>query len=516
MEELKAHTLLTPNIRLLRPLGEGGMGSVWVAQHLALNAEVVVKLMGRHIAERPDAAARFAREASSAAAIRSPHVVQVFDYGVTEGGTPYIVMELLDGKDLGKWLAVHRKMEPRAVVTLVLQMAKALTKAHKAGVVHRDIKPENIFLCETEGGELFVKLLDFGTAKAQDTQIETPIAAADGDEPVRPATNPGELLGTPWYMSPEQIVRAAEVDARADVWSLGVVVFELLTGHKPFDGATVGAIALAVHTTSPKVTELAPDLPPAVDAWFAKACAREPDERFPGAREAAVAFVEAITGAPPMEESLPLAAPESSMEPRFPEAKPFVREEPFVAEKLTATLPHPREARRPVMIATTVVIGAALAVMAGVILRSPDNPEEPATQATTNAATTPNAAPAKKEEAKKEEAAQPASTTQVAKVEHPAPPPPPDPKTIRRASGHNAAPTPKKPPPLPAATTTAAASAAPAAAPAAKPAATTAGPDDDLARLANIPSPSAPPPPPQPSAAPAPPPPAPPPQLPPE
>jgi eukaryotic-like serine/threonine-protein kinase len=467
------------------------MGKVWLAQHLALNAEVVVKLMGEHVADRPDAAARFAREASSAAAIRSPHVVQVFDYGVTEKGTPFIVMELLEGRDLGAWLAVHRKMEPRAVVTLVLQMAKALAKAHRAGVIHRDIKPENIFLCETDGGELFVKLLDFGTAKALDDQQPTAIPTGESfdDVEARPKTNPGELLGTPWYMSPEQIVRAAEVDARADVWSLGVVVFEALTGVKPFDGATVGAIALAVHTTSPKVTDFAPELSPAVDAWFARACARDPNERFSGAREAAVAFVEAITGAPPMEESVPLNAPESVMEPHFPEAKPFQREAPFVAEKLAATLPHPREARRPVMVATTIVIGAALAVMAAVVLRTPPKSAEPAPATTTHAATThaattaPPSAPTTTPAATATATAspEPAATTPatVAKVEHPSAPPPPDPRTLRRASGRSSAPTPKKPngaapPPLPGPTAAPAKTAQPA------------GVDDDLARLSNI------------------------------
>jgi serine/threonine-protein kinase len=170
-------------------------------------------------------------------------------------------------------------MTPRDVAALVSQIAKGLGKAHQVGVIHRDIKPENIFLCDGEGGEMFVKLLDFGIAK-RPARIESS------------ATTTGAVIGTPYYMSPEQIV-GEELDARTDIWSLGVVVFEALTGQRPFDGATVGAITLALHTTKPRITALVPELPPALDAWFATACARSPKDRFPTAREAAQALTEA-------------------------------------------------------------------------------------------------------------------------------------------------------------------------------------------------------------------------------
>ncbi|HVH46880.1 MAG TPA: serine/threonine-protein kinase, partial [Labilithrix sp.] len=193
--QLQAGDKITEAVRLVRPLAEGGMGRVWIAEHLGLHAEVVVKLMAPEMAARSDGAERFAREAAIAAAIKSPHVVQVFDHGVTastaDEGTPYIVMELLEGKDLGDHLAAHGRMDPKDVVALVVQIGKALSKAHKAGIVHRDIKPDNIFLCETEGGEIFVKLLDFGTAR-RDTQASSR------------TTVPGQIMGTPYYMSPEQ------------------------------------------------------------------------------------------------------------------------------------------------------------------------------------------------------------------------------------------------------------------------------------------------------------------------
>jgi serine/threonine-protein kinase len=257
------------------------MGTVWIAEHLVLETHVVVKLMTKQVAGHPEGATRFAREAAIAAAVKSPHVVQVFDSGVTADGVAYIVMELLEGRDLGADLVTNGRMEPAEVAVVVAQLVKALATAHRVGVVHRDIKPENVFLCDVEPGEIFVKLLDFGTAK---------------DEQRAPyATVTGQLLGTPYYMSPEQLL-GGEIDARADIWSLGVLAFEALTGTRPFEGATVGAITLAIHTQSPRMTDVVPGLPPALDQWFARACARDPAERFPTVRMAGEAFADALKG----------------------------------------------------------------------------------------------------------------------------------------------------------------------------------------------------------------------------
>ncbi len=282
MSELQPGTLVTKAVRLLRPLGQGGMGKVWVADHLGLRTQVVVKFIAKETAAKAEAIERFEREAAAAAAVKSPHVVQVFDHGVTDDGVPYIVMELLEGRDLAAHLEAHGKMAPADVAAIVAQVAKALGKAHQVGVIHRDIKPENVFLCDGEGGELFVKLLDFGIAKSEQRATA--------------ATTTGQVVGTPFYMSPEQIV-GKKIDARTDIWSLGVVAFEALTGKRPFEGETIGAVTLAIHTTSPKPSTLAPELPPEVDAWFEKACAREPSARFATAREAASALLAAV-GAP--------------------------------------------------------------------------------------------------------------------------------------------------------------------------------------------------------------------------
>src|SRR5258708_23979812 len=159
--------LVTSNVRLVRPLGQGGMGSVWVAEHLSLKTHVVVKVMARELADSKEALARFSREAAAASQVKSPHVVQTFDHGVRDDGRPYIVMELLEGRDLDQHLTDRGKLAPAEVVAIVGQLARALSKAHERGLVHRDVKPSNVFFLDAGGGELFVKLLDFGIAKEQ-------------------------------------------------------------------------------------------------------------------------------------------------------------------------------------------------------------------------------------------------------------------------------------------------------------------------------------------------------------
>ncbi|OJY19797.1 MAG: hypothetical protein BGO98_40720 [Myxococcales bacterium 68-20] len=365
-KQLQAGDFVTPAVRLVRPLAEGGMGRVWVAEHQGLHAQVVVKLMAPEMAERPDGAERFAREAAVCAATKSPHVVQVFDHGVTDGGTPYIVMELLEGKDLGAHLVEHVRMAPVDVVTIIGQIGKALSKAHKASIIHRDIKPENIFLCdtETERGEIFVKLLDFGTARRETERSSR-------------TTVPGQIMGTPYYMSPEQSVGSTEIDERSDIWSLGVVAFEALTGQKPFDGASVGAITIAIHGPLPKMTDLVPDLPAALDAWFARACAQLPQDRFASVREATSALVEAVTGEAPLEQAtesvcVPVSpAKKETSTPVQPVTRPIT--------PLSASLPPPGAEKRIPTIAAGAVMAAAAAAMIAIVLgRSPEAQPGPA------------------------------------------------------------------------------------------------------------------------------------------
>ncbi|HEX7601374.1 MAG TPA: protein kinase, partial [Polyangiaceae bacterium] len=281
-------TLLTPNLRLLRVLGTGGMGSVWLASHLTLHTEVVVKLMRPELAREPETLARFSREAASAANVKSPHVVQIFDHGVTPDGAPYIVMEHLEGEDLHEYLERLGALAPAQVGEIVTQVAKALTRAHERGIVHRDIKPHNLFLCRVGDGETYVKVLDFGIAKAT--------AELKGG---LDTTSTGAIMGTPYYMSPEQALGQKSLDHRTDLWAVGVVAYELLTGRKAFDGESVGALAVAICSGNlPVPSSVNRALGASVDAWFAKACARRPDDRFASAKEQAEAFHAAISGAP--------------------------------------------------------------------------------------------------------------------------------------------------------------------------------------------------------------------------
>jgi serine/threonine-protein kinase len=261
------------------------MGSVWVAEHVSLRTQVVVKFMSKELASSTEAVARFSREAAAASQVKSPHVVQMLDHGVTSEplSAPYIVMELLEGRDLEHHIRAVGKLQPGEALAIVVQLSRALSKAHERGIVHRDIKPSNVFLCDAGAGELFVKLLDFGIAKGP----EVGIAGS--------TTRTGSLVGSPYYMSPEQVVGAKSIDFRTDLWSLGVVAYEALTGQRPFSGETMGALALKIHRDPlPTPSGANPALPAAVDAWFVRACAREPDERFTSAKEMADALVAAL------------------------------------------------------------------------------------------------------------------------------------------------------------------------------------------------------------------------------
>ncbi|MBM4357195.1 MAG: SUMF1/EgtB/PvdO family nonheme iron enzyme [Deltaproteobacteria bacterium] len=267
--------LVSPNIRLERELGHGGMGSVWSASHLTLETRVAVKFIATELLEQsPDAVARFLREGRAVARIRSPHVVQVFDLGTLGDGTPYIVMELLDGESLGDLLErIGRILSPSEALPILEQVGKALEHAHAAGIVHRDIKPANVFLTRS-GHDLVVKVLDFGIAK----QTALPQVSA--------STATGTLMGTPEYMSPEQVVSAKDVDFRADLWAFAVVAYELLVGTVPFCGETLGALIVAItrHAYTPPGMRV-PAIPRELDAWFARAFAPNLNARFASAKE---------------------------------------------------------------------------------------------------------------------------------------------------------------------------------------------------------------------------------------
>ncbi|WP_044986123.1 serine/threonine-protein kinase [Sorangium cellulosum] len=272
--------MVTPALRLVRILRRGGMGSIWVAERLPLKSQVAVKFMSPEFADDPGYVERFRREAVAAAQITSPHVAQVLDHGLTAEGMPYIAMELLRGEDLRARIRRLGRLPLGEVARIVTQAAKALGQAHRLGIIHRDIKPDNLFLTEVDG-ETFVKVLDFGIARrARDMRV----------------TSTGNVVGTPLYMSPEQLISSKDLDFRADLWSLGVVAYHAITGQAPFFGDSLAALTLLVHTAKFKPpSALRPEVPPALDDWMRRALQLDPTARFGSAKEMADALERALS-----------------------------------------------------------------------------------------------------------------------------------------------------------------------------------------------------------------------------
>jgi eukaryotic-like serine/threonine-protein kinase len=266
--------LIADRYRLEQELARGGMGSVWAGQDEKLRRKIAVKLVAPDLVSAADAAERFEREAMAVAKLQSPHVVQIFDYGI-ERQCPFIVMELLDGEDLRNRLHRNKRLSLDAAAQILVQAAKALSVAHAAGIIHRDLKPGNIYMVRA-GEEEIVKVLDFGVA-ANATDLLTGGVAPN-------------VIGTPQFMSPEQ-ARGLTLDHRTDLWSLGVITYRALTGRLPFRGGSPTEVIVKVCTETPEaVSKLAPDLPYELDAFFAKALARERERRFRSAREMALAM----------------------------------------------------------------------------------------------------------------------------------------------------------------------------------------------------------------------------------
>ena len=260
------------------------MGSVWKGVHATLGTRVAVKFIDAEHIENVEARNRFASEALAAARLRSKYVVDVYDHGVLNDGKPYIVMEYLDGEPLDRRLDRVGRLSLAETARIVGMVCRALSKAHAAGIVHRDVKPENIFLVwDEEDGTDIAKVLDFGIAKFTEAS-----SLRDG------ATRTGSVLGTPYYMSPEQARGLKTVDYRADLWSVGVIAFRCLTGRLPFEGEAVGDLLVKLCTAPiPTPRELVPELPLALDAFIATALTREPIGRFQSAHALADSLAEA-------------------------------------------------------------------------------------------------------------------------------------------------------------------------------------------------------------------------------
>ena len=275
---------VTPNVCLVRQLGEGGMGSVWLADHLSLNTRVAVKFVSADLVKtEPTILERFKREAALCAQIKSPHVVQTYDHGVMQDGRPYIVMELLEGESLQDRLERAGPLNFADAKQVVTQTCKALTRAHKLGIIHRDIKPDNLFLTPDEDEPFLLKVLDFGIAK------QTGLAK------VSKMTSTGSMIGTPEYMSPEQVLSGESVDFRSDLWAVTVVAYHCLTGSAPFQAETLGSLCVAIaHGRFKPPSQVRPELLPAIDSWFSRALAVDATGRHASAKELAQTFARAL------------------------------------------------------------------------------------------------------------------------------------------------------------------------------------------------------------------------------
>jgi serine/threonine-protein kinase len=276
----RAGQVVAGKFRLDAVIGRGGMGSVWSATHTGLGHRLALKLIAREYVRSPEALRRFDAEAKAAARLQSRHVVQVFDNGTLDDGTPFIAMELLSGENVSERIEHEGPLSLAQTVDIMAQCCKALGRAHAAGIVHRDIKPDNIFLAREPDDDADVaKILDFGVAKMALDETESLV------------TGTGALLGTPLYMSPEQIRGARDVDLRGDLYSLGLVAYTMLTGRVAITGETFGDILIKICTQPlPSLVATVPTLPYAMEAWFQKACAREPGDRYASAQE----FIDAL------------------------------------------------------------------------------------------------------------------------------------------------------------------------------------------------------------------------------
>ncbi|HMF44321.1 MAG TPA: serine/threonine-protein kinase [Polyangia bacterium] len=293
------------NYRVTSLLGEGGMGVVYLAQHPVFGRKVAIKLLHAVLARDPDIVARFFNEARAIHMVAHENIVEILDFGQTADGQPYFIMEFLSGESLTD--AISRgPMSPDQVEAIGVQMCRALGAAHAKGIVHRDLKPHNVQLVIKADGALQVKILDFGVAKI----LQSP----DGSSSVK--TRTGSLMGTPLYMSPEQCKGAGVLDHRTDIYSLGVILFEMLSGRPPFNAEGVGEL-FAKHMLEepPQITEFAPNAPPHMAAAIMKALAKDPAARFQSMddfRKAIVGEVKVTAPAPTGMKRLP-TSPSSTM-----------------------------------------------------------------------------------------------------------------------------------------------------------------------------------------------------------
>jgi serine/threonine-protein kinase len=378
--------------RVIRQIGEGGMGAVWVAEHAMLGRRAAIKILHPSYSTRQDIVTRFFNEARAATAISDPGIIQIFDFGFHTDGSAYIVMELLDGEPLDRRLQRLGALPVGDALRICRQVASAVGAAHARGIVHRDLKPENVFVVrdpEVPGGERS-KVLDFGIAKLA------------GDLGAQQKTSTSAVMGTPLYMSPEQCRGAGKVDQRSDVYSLGCVLFALVTGHAPFSAEGTGEIIMQhMIEPPPRPSTRSLGVPPEVDDLILRCLAKDPAARFASGAELAAAL-DALLGHAPITHA-------ASTSPGARSRPPSSTTLGSSAAAVVALPPTaaPGQGKRYAGIATLLVGGGAIAA----VVTSQSSPASPET------------AQAQAESTSMPEVAKPPPTPSP-----PSPPPPEDPR----------------------------------------------------------------------------------------
>jgi len=327
--------LIAGRYRVFAEIGRGAMGAVWLVEHVHTGDQLALKVMHQSFGNSPELVERFRREARAAAKIKSDHVVRVIDADISPelGGMPFMVMEMLNGEDARKRLRTVGAFPRDQTVHILWQVARALDRAHAVGIVHRDIKPENLFFHRHETGVEIVKLLDFGVAKMRDD-----LALDDAQ-----STQAGTLLGTPYYMAPEQ-VRNGTITPQTDVWAVGMLAVRFLTAASYWPSATTGELMAMIltepmQTPSSKFERAA--LPPAFDAWFERSCNRDPARRWPSVGEQVAALADAF--ALPLPASVSMSGPYISASGSHSGVQPA----PALPSHVLQVLPLPTEATHP-------------------------------------------------------------------------------------------------------------------------------------------------------------------------
>jgi serine/threonine-protein kinase len=382
--------ILAGKYRIERTIGAGGMGVVLAARHIDLDTKVAIKLMQAEALEDPQAGTRFLREARAAAQLKGAHIARVTDYGKLESGEPYSVIEYLEGKDLSEVLKDSQIAIGHAVDYLC-QTCEAISEAHAQGIIHRDIKPSNLFLTRTPTGKPFIKVLDFGISKF----------TLGGDQSLELAkTSTRAVLGSPLYMSPEQMRASRDVDMRSDVWSLGATLYQLLTGEVPFTADTMMELCVKVaNDEPPRPRSLRPEIPAPLEAATLRCLRRNPDERFQTVDELAEAIAPFAAAGRTSAAEIVIPArtatndgtPPSSLDPSGPTRPDLATE--AIGPKLSATDPSwgktqgaARERSRSHVFAigaAVVIVGAVTALWLKLSSGTPrPEPDKPAVNAT--------------------------------------------------------------------------------------------------------------------------------------